>query len=117
MLRFVTSIAIGLGVISLVTVGLGLVGLLNRPVCCGLILVGLTLVYSIRLSRNPAAPVLVRIASAGYAVPGTVLAVGLLVPIATLDNVIADSLRASFGVSTGLILTGSGAVLRMSRTF
>jgi iron(III) transport system permease protein len=75
------------------------------------ILVGLTLVYSMRLSRNPAAPVLVRIASAGYAVPGTVLAVGLLVPLATLDNVIADVMRASFGVSTGLILTGSGAAL------
>ena len=64
-----------------------------------------------RLSRNPAAPVLVRIASTGYAVPGTVLAVGLLVPLATLDNVIADVMRASFGVSTGLILTGSGAAL------
>lgn len=75
------------------------------------ILVGLFLVYSIRLSRNPAAPVLVRIASAGYAVPGTVLAVGLLVPLATLDNLIADAARKSFGVSTGLVLTGSGAAL------
>ena len=53
------------------------------------------LVYSVRLSRNPAAPVLVRIASIGYAVPGTVLAVGLLVPLASLDNAVARSMRAS----------------------
>ena len=33
-----------------------------------------------------AAPALVRLASIGYAVPGTVLAVGLLVPLASLDN-------------------------------
>ena len=75
------------------------------------ILVGLVLVYSVRLSRNPAAPALVRLASIGYAVPGTVLAVGLLVPLASLDNRIADLMRASFGVSTGLLLTGSGAAL------
>ena len=75
------------------------------------ILVGLVLVYSVRLSRSRTAPALVRIASIGYAVPGTVLAVGLLVPLAALDNRIADLMRASFGISTGLLLTGSGAAL------
>ena len=75
------------------------------------IVVGLVLVYSVRLSRNRAAPVLVRIASTGYAIPGTVLAVGLLVPLASLDNAFDAFMRASFGISTGLILTGSGAAL------
>ena len=75
------------------------------------ILVGLALVYSVRLSRNRAAPILVRLASIGYAVPGTVLAVGLLVPLASLDNAFDAFMRASFGISTGLILTGSGAAL------
>ena len=44
-----------------------------------------------------AAPVLVRVASIGYAVPGTVLAVGLLVPLASLDNAIdaVDARRVS----------------------
>jgi iron(III) transport system permease protein len=75
------------------------------------ILVSLVLVYSVRLSRNPAAPALVRVASIGYAVPGTVLAVGLLVPLASLDNSVDAFMRATFGISTGLILTGSGAAL------
>jgi iron(III) transport system permease protein len=75
------------------------------------ILVGLLLAYSVRLSRNPAAPVIVRLASIGYAVPGTVLAVGLLVPLATFDNQLDAFMHATFGVSTGLILTGSGAAL------
>jgi iron(III) transport system permease protein len=75
------------------------------------IIAGLILVYSVRLSRNTAAPALVRVASIGYAVPGTVLAVGLLVPLASFDNAVDAFMRANFGISTGLILTGSGAAL------
>ncbi len=75
------------------------------------ILIGLVLAYSIRVSKSPAAPFIVRLASTGYAVPGTVLAVGLLVPLASLDNAVDSFMRAAFGVSTGLILTGSGAAL------
>jgi iron(III) transport system permease protein len=75
------------------------------------VLVGLILAYSVRLSRSPAAPALVRLASIGYAVPGTVLAVGLLVPLASLDNAVDGFARAAFGVSTGLLLTGSGFAL------
>jgi iron(III) transport system permease protein len=75
------------------------------------VLVGLVLAYAVRLSRSPAAPALVRLASIGYAVPGTVLAVGLLVPLASLDNAVDGFARAAFGVSTGLLLTGSGFAL------
>jgi iron(III) transport system permease protein len=75
------------------------------------IVVSLILVYSVRVTKNPAAPILVRVASIGYAVPGTVLAVGLLVPLASLDNAIDAAMRQSLGISTGLILTGSGAAL------
>jgi iron(III) transport system permease protein len=72
---------------------------------------GLVLAYFVRLSRNPAAPLLARLAGIGYAVPGTVLAVGLLVPLASFDNALDAFMRASFGISTGLLLTGSGAAL------
>jgi iron(III) transport system permease protein len=75
------------------------------------VLVGLVLAYSVRISRSPAAPFLVRAASIGYAVPGTVLAVGLLVPLAALDNAADSFMRSAFGISTGLLLTGSGAAL------
>ncbi|MEZ0213444.1 MAG: ABC transporter permease [Xanthobacteraceae bacterium] len=52
-----------------------------------------------------------RLASLGYAVPGTVLAVGLLVPLAGFDNALDQAARAVFDVSTGLLISGSGAAL------
>lgn len=75
------------------------------------IVIGLVLAYSVRVSKSPAAPAVVRLASIGYAVPGTVLAVGLLVPLAALDNAVDDFMRSTFSIATGLILTGSGAAL------
>ncbi|WP_050519524.1 ABC transporter permease [Pseudorhodobacter antarcticus] len=55
--------------------------------------------------RGPRA--MVEIARLGYAVPGGVIAVGLLVPAAGLDNALDAWMRANFGLSTGLLLTGS----------
>ncbi len=43
----------------------------------------------------------------GYAVPGGVIAVGLLVPFAIFDNALDEWMRATFDISTGLLLTGS----------
>jgi iron(III) transport system permease protein len=47
------------------------------------------------------------VARLGYAVPGGVIAVGLLVPFAAFDNALDAWIRASFGISTGLLVTGS----------
>lgn len=47
------------------------------------------------------------VAKLGYAVPGGVIAVGLLVPFAAFDNALDAWMRATFGVSTGLLITGS----------
>ncbi|MDV7145251.1 iron ABC transporter permease [Tropicimonas sp. TH_r6] len=47
------------------------------------------------------------VARLGYAVPGGVIAVGLLVPFAAIDNGLDAWMRASFGISTGLLFTGS----------
>jgi iron(III) transport system permease protein len=77
---------------------------------------GLALAYTIRLVRHPAARVLARAAGIGYAIPGTVLAVGLLVPLGALDNAIADAWKAVFGFSPGLIFIGSGAALVIAYT-
>ena len=43
----------------------------------------------------------------GYAVPGGVIAVGLLVPFAAFDNALDAMMRAQFDISTGLLVTGS----------
>ncbi|MFV0358955.1 ABC transporter permease [Tropicimonas sp.] len=47
------------------------------------------------------------LARIGYAVPGGVIAVGLLVPFAALDNALDAWMRSTFGLSTGLLFTGS----------
>ena len=52
-----------------------------------------------------------RFATLGYAVPGSVVAVGVLLPLARFDNALDAWMRAAFGVSTGLLLTGSVAAL------
>ena len=46
-------------------------------------------------------------AGLGYAVPGGVIAVGLLVPMAAFDNGLDAFMEASFGINTGLLITGS----------
>ncbi len=75
------------------------------------LVIGFVLAYATRLTRAPAASVALRVASLGYAVPGTVLAIGLLLPLFALDNLLADGIEAVFGVSVGLLISGSGAAL------
>ncbi|MHB2169675.1 ABC transporter permease [Alsobacter sp. R-9] len=64
-----------------------------------------------RLVRTRRVAFLGRVAAMGYALPGTVLAVGLLWPLAAFDNVFANTWRALTGASPGLLLTGSGAAV------
>ncbi|WP_237152155.1 ABC transporter permease [Oryzibacter oryziterrae] len=75
------------------------------------ILVGLFMAYMARLVRRKAAPALLRLSGIGYAIPGTVLAAGMLMPFATLDNWIADSIRWLTDARVGLVLSQSGIVL------
>lgn len=48
-----------------------------------------------------------RAAVLGYALPGAVIAVGILLPLGKLDNTIAEWAYEQFGIETGLLLTGS----------
>ena len=52
-----------------------------------------------------------QIARLGYAVPGGVIAVGLMVPAAAFDNALDGFMRDTFGISTGLLITGSITLL------
>jgi iron(III) transport system permease protein len=72
---------------------------------------GLVVALGQRLTRAPLASGFARVASLGYAVPGTVLAVGLLSPLAGFDNTLDAAMKQAFGISTGLLLSGSGAAL------
>jgi iron(III) transport system permease protein len=67
--------------------------------------------YAARLSRNGWVHAANRIASLGYAVPGAVIAVGVLVPLGRVDNALAGWIEESLGISTGLLLTGSVVAL------
>ncbi|MBL8381028.1 MAG: iron ABC transporter permease [Burkholderiales bacterium] len=69
----------------------------------------LTIAYCVR--GTPRMGVVARAASLGYAVPGAVIAVGVLVPLAAFDNALDAMLRENFGIRTGLLLTGSVAAL------
>ena len=69
----------------------------------------LLIAYSARL--DPRMQAFGRIAALGYAVPGAVIAVGVLVPLAGFDNWLDALMREHFGVRTGLLLTGSVAAL------
>ncbi|MGI9464179.1 MAG: ABC transporter permease [Aestuariivirgaceae bacterium] len=71
------------------------------------VLVGLFLAYANRLAGNVMVRMAVRMASVGYAVPGTVLGIGILVPLTATDNAVSRLVEGTFGVSTGLILSGS----------
>jgi iron(III) transport system permease protein len=75
------------------------------------IALGIALAYFVRLSSSTGARAVFRTASLGYAIPGTVLAIGLLTPLGAADralNAVTDSL---FGVTIGLVFLGSGAAL------
>lgn len=69
--------------------------------------IALLLSYGKRLLKSPITNASVSIASMGYAVPGTVIAVGVLLPFAWLDNSIDALMREHFNVSTGLLLSGT----------
>lgn len=75
------------------------------------LLLGLVVAWSVRLRPGLPSRALERGASLGYAVPGTVLAIGLLLPLGWLDGWLGDTLEDHFGIVTGLLILGSGAAL------
>lgn len=82
--------------------------LITSFICC---LIALLLMFVRRISSRPSDALPSRLASTGYALPGTVLAIGVLVPLTMLDFAIND-LADLLGLNgPGLILTGSVVAL------
>ncbi len=77
--------------------------------------VAVALAYALRLTTRGAAAQAValaaRLMNLGYAVPGIVIAVGILLPMAAFDNALDAWMKARFGIGTGLLITGSVAAI------
>jgi iron(III) transport system permease protein len=75
------------------------------------VILATAMAYAARQTRSRWVAGANRVVSLGYAVPGAVVAVGVLVPLGRLDNALAQWIEAAFGVKTGLILTGTVVAL------
>ena len=71
------------------------------------LILALFLAYGKRIFATRAIISSVRIVATGYAIPGTVIAVGVMIPFAWLDNWFDSFMRLQFDISTGLLLSGS----------
>ncbi|MCB2117120.1 MAG: iron ABC transporter permease [Rhodobacteraceae bacterium] len=90
--------------------------LLNTLVVGGLasaltVLGAIFMVYGVRLTGRRLPRLLLPATTVGYAAPGAVLAVGILIPVAAFDHRLADLVQALTGTDPGLILTGSAAAI------
>ena len=119
----VLFVAFGLPVGQLLGWGIGALGREGLPAGFGLLLgnsvwlatvsavaacaLAILLAYAVRLHPTPLVVPAVRFATMGYALPGAVIAVGVLLPLTWLDRALATALERILGIATGLVLTGS----------
>jgi iron(III) transport system permease protein len=75
------------------------------------LLLGLATAVPLRLARHPFVLACIAFATLGYAIPGTVLALGLLSPLVAIDEAINWLSERATGISVGLVLAGSGAAV------
>ncbi|KZY38483.1 MULTISPECIES: iron ABC transporter permease [unclassified Oleiphilus] len=78
------------------------------------LVLGIVLTYSKRLNSNKLTQHLVNFSSLGYAIPGAVLAIGIIIPFAAFDNTLDGLMREHFDFSTGLILSGTAFAIVFS---
>jgi len=92
-------------------------GLLTRSLTLGLssalliVTVAVLLAYAGRRHSDRLTQSLIRLATLGYALPGTVLAVGIFIPLATLDNFFIDSARSYFHLELPQLLQGTVLIM------
>jgi iron(III) transport system permease protein len=86
---------------------------LSLATLAALLAVGMAILlsYGVRIHNTAFARVSSRIAAMGYAIPGSVVAVGILIPFAWLDNAINTWLHTQYGYIVGLIFSGSAFIL------
>jgi len=72
-----------------------------------LVVLGVTLAYALRIAPSVFNQTMVRLACVGYAMPGAVLAIGVIVPLGWLDNRINQYTEYYFNFSPGLVFSGT----------
>lgn len=82
---------------------LGLAAIVAAIACT----IAIFLAYAARLANSGAVPLVIRLSTLGYALPGALLAVGLLAPLGQADQTLTRFLADHFGWTGGLVLTGS----------
>lgn len=75
------------------------------------VLCAILLLFAVRFSRSLSMAILVRFCVVGYAMPGTILALGLLIAAGRFDNFIDALAREHLGLSTGLLISGSAGAI------
>ncbi len=80
------------------------------------VVLAVLLSYARRVASNGFTRPAVWMAGLGYALPGTVLALGLLIPLAALDNYVAEAIRLATGMSIGLLISGTVLILVLALT-
>ncbi len=73
--------------------------------------VALVLAFAARMRPGATTTWATRLATLGYAVPGAVVAVGVMIPFGWFDNTVDSWMRDHVGVSTGLLLSGTLAAM------
>lgn len=71
------------------------------------VIAAILLAHRARGHPGPASTTMVTLSGLGYAVPGGVIAIGLLVPFAAFDNALNAWMVTNFDIRTGLLVTGS----------
>jgi iron(III) transport system permease protein len=74
-------------------------------------LIGVVMVYGARSARASLPRWMAQATALGYAAPGAVIAVGVLIPLAAFDHWLADGIEDLTGIDIGLLLTGSAAAI------
>ncbi len=69
--------------------------------------IAMLVAYALRLAPGRLTRISSHLLTLGYAVPGTVLAIGVLLPLGAIDNMLATWLRETTGRPAGLLLTGT----------
>ena len=90
--------------------------MLSASAACLAVAFAVVLGYARRQTRSKLVQTLSIVPAISYAVPGTVLAIGLLIPLATLDNAVDAAMRSLFDLPTGLLLSGSAFAMVLAYT-